>query len=372
MNRIFRVPFPLLLLCAFFAAFAPRVEAHDPGLSRISVIEDGGVLKVSLEGAASDFAPLLSAAESEHRSALLGLIDLSGGENTLAPDRTSFERLEGDPRWSMEIEGVPSDRELRLTALALDRLPRGHRHYVVFESPAGTVRARALLDEVDPAAVLRAAMVATPAIAITGETSPVVIDEVESEIAPTNTNFRLFVGIGFEHILGGLDHLVFVLAIALTAGTLAARVKMLTGFTIAHSITLALGALGWVVLPGALVEPLIALSIAWLAVEAWQGKSEARRGGARHFWLTFACGLVHGLGFAGALSELGLERGSGFVTSLLGFNVGVELGQILVLLVILPLIAGLGRVRGGPERITRFASAGILVAGSFWFFERVI
>ena len=139
--------------------------------------------------------------------------------------------------------------------------------------------------------------------------------------------FADYIVVGFEHILPlGLDHILFVIGLFLLSTALRPLIIQITAFTLAHTVTLALGATGIVTLPGSVVEPLIALSITYVAIE--NVMSERLRK-----WrpvIVFLFGLLHGLGFAGVLSEFGFAPGQ-FVASLIAFNIGVELGQLVVI-----------------------------------------
>jgi hypothetical protein len=139
---------------------------------------------------------------------------------------------------------------------------------------------------------------------------------------------RSYLVLGVRHILdGGWDHIAFVTALMLgSALRLRAQLWQLSAFTLAHSLTLALGALGWVLLPRGVVEPLIALSIVWVALANLFERSADTRGRAA---TAFCFGLLHGQGFASGLIQTGLPHGP-FVVALLSFNVGVELGQLSV------------------------------------------
>jgi hypothetical protein len=171
-----------------------------------------------------------------------------------------------------------------------------------------------------------------------------------------------FVGQGVVHILIGWDHLAFLLALLVLAPTLRGVALTVTAFTLAHSVTLAATALGWVSPPSALVEAVIALSIAWVAFENLSGLAEGAS--AHRWWLTFAFGLVHGFGFGGVLLEL--ELGDP-VPTLVGFNLGVELGQLAVVALAWPLLAGLRAAR--PRVYDALAVKGLsvgLVALGLW------
>jgi hypothetical protein len=176
--------------------------------------------------------------------------------------------------------------------------------------------------------------------------------------------FVSFVRLGVEHILTGWDHLLFLLVLLLRSGGWLSLVKIVTAFTVAHSVTLALAALDIVALPDRMVEAVIALSIAVVAAEnLFLTPVVARR------WLvSFAFGLVHGFGFSSVLRELGLPT-HGLLVSLLGFNVGVELGQMAVVAVALPALL-LVRTTRWRQRVVRGSSAAVLLVGVVLFVER--
>ena len=162
------------------------------------------------------------------------------------------------------------------------------------------------------------------------------------------TGWLSFIAMGVEHILGGLDHLLFLVALLALARGLWQSVTIVTGFTVAHSITLSLAVLGVVDVPSRIVEPLIAASIVWVAIENLLAPS-----GIGRRWLIAALfGLIHGLGFASALTELDLSRAA-LVRALVGFNVGVELGQIAFVVVVIPPLAWASRPGRLPRRRQR-------------------
>ena len=171
--------------------------------------------------------------------------------------------------------------------------------------------------------------------------------------------------LGFEHILAGWDHLLFLLALALPGGHLGAFVRIVTSFTIAHSLTLAVAALGLISVPAAPVEALIALSIAWVAAE----NLIRVRPMARRWVVAFAFGLIHGFGFSTALRDIGLPRDT-LLSSLLWFNLGIEFGQLLVLLLLVPALTWLSRMR--PEKpVSQALSALIFVASAMLLVQRL-
>lgn len=180
--------------------------------------------------------------------------------------------------------------------------------------------------------------------------------------------FRLYTVAGFEHILPkGLDHILFVLGLFFSSLLLASLLWQVTAFTLAHSITLGMASLGIVAAPGNIVEPLIALSIVWVAVENCLFKQTSR-------WRTavvFGFGLLHGLGFAAVLSEYGLPKDD-LVPALLAFNIGVELGQISVILMAFAVTFWLRDKRWYRKGVQIPVSVFVGVVGMFWFLERTV
>jgi hydrogenase/urease accessory protein HupE len=173
--------------------------------------------------------------------------------------------------------------------------------------------------------------------------------------------------LGVEHILGGFDHLLFVLGLVLLVRDGRRLVLTVTAFTVSHSLTLAASVLGWVTLPRAPVEAVIALSIVLLALECASPRPSLTR---RAPWLVaFAFGLLHGFGFAGALAEIGLPPHQ-LATSLASFNLGVELGQLLVVLPAFVALRAAARFAFAKqaENVLVYAIGGFAV---YWSIERV-
>jgi hypothetical protein len=172
--------------------------------------------------------------------------------------------------------------------------------------------------------------------------------------------------LGVHHILSGWDHLLFLLGLLLPGGGLLSLFKIVTAFTLAHSVTLALAVLDLVHLPDRLVESVIALSIAFIAAENLFPRATI----ARRWVVSFAFGLVHGFGFSSALRELGLPS-QGLALSLLGFNLGVEAGQVMVVALVLPLLLLLQRTSWEPRMVSA-SSLAILIVGLVLFVERLL
>jgi hypothetical protein len=178
-----------------------------------------------------------------------------------------------------------------------------------------------------------------------------------------------YFALGVEHILGGIDHLLFVLCLMLLVPGRVALLKTITAFTLAHSLTLAASALGAVQVPQAPVEATIALSIVFVARELARGQAALA---ARRPWLVaFAFGLLHGFGFAGALAEVGLPHGE-VPLALALFNVGVEAGQILFVGAVLGLLALARRIRWQPARwAAQLPVYAIGAVAASWWLQRM-
>ena len=178
---------------------------------------------------------------------------------------------------------------------------------------------------------------------------------------------KRFAAAGVHHILIGPDHLLFLIGLLLLGGSLRQLVMVVSAFTVAHSVTLSLAALRIVAPPAWLIEPAIALSIVYVGAD----NLTVRGGRDMRAWIAFAFGLIHGFGFASVLREMDLPaRALGW--SLLSFNLGVEAGQLLV---VVPVASALALIRARSERLGRqLAVAGsvvVIAAGAFWFIQRV-
>lgn len=188
------------------------------------------------------------------------------------------------------------------------------------------------------------------------------------EKAPANDVIAFYLKLGFTHILpSGSDHILFVVGLCLLSTKVRVILWQATAFTVAHSITLALSMQNIIVAPSAVVEPIIALSILFIAVEnllltelkPWR------------VMVVFGFGLIHGMGFASSLNEIGLPRNK-FLTSILSFNVGVELGQIAVILLVFALIVvPFGKMPYYRKRVVYPLSILIALIALYWTIQRV-
>jgi HupE / UreJ protein len=174
-----------------------------------------------------------------------------------------------------------------------------------------------------------------------------------------------FVKLGIEHIFTGYDHLAFLAGLLLMTASLKALLKIVTSFTFAHSITLALATFNIVSIPSRFIESLIALSIAYIAIENFTGKT------LLHRWkITFLFGLVHGFGFSNVLKQMALTRRT-LAISLFSFNGGVEVGQLVFVSLVFPLVFLVAGSRWKSQFLSA-ASALIAALGLFWFVQRLI
>jgi hydrogenase/urease accessory protein HupE len=176
-----------------------------------------------------------------------------------------------------------------------------------------------------------------------------------------------FIPSGIHHILIGPDHLLFLVGLLLLGGSLRRLAMVVTAFTVAHSITLSLAALNILNPPARLIEPAIALSIVYVGAD----NLLAQGGRDMRTWIAFAFGFIHGFGFANVLREMGLPpRALGW--SLFSFNLGVEIGQLLVVVLVASAFAALrSRSEWAGRQLVFAGSIIVMIAGAFWFVERV-
>lgn len=349
-----------LVLLGLLAFVPRRAEAHTLGLSRSEWRFDAAELTARISLARADALALAPSADadgdgliSESEAAAEGVarrtvedrlrVDAGGVPCTLENATLELEEDDG-ARFTARYACGPGERSADLGAF-LSVLATGHRQAAFVHDSEGAPREALLHVGASTLALGSAERAAAPSSRL--------------DVA------RDYVVLGVEHIWFGIDHVVFLLGLVLIGGRLRDVVAMATAFTVAHSITLALAVLEIVVPSGALIEPLIALSVAYVGVENLRGTEPKTR------WrITAAFGLVHGFGFAGALAEVGLPRES-VPLALLSFNVGVELGQLAILAVVVPLLARLHAKRWFRERAVPILSGAIVFVGLAWFVERV-
>lgn len=362
--------FTVALVSVLVTSWPKVASAHVLGLSTGEYAARGASLHVRLAFARAEIArlvprldadgdghvspPEVEAAREDLEANIVAPIEVRVGGEACAPKLTGAGLTEEDGLLiDARFACSAADRPFDVRAGFLDRLAKGHRH--VARAVGAEIRDQVLGAE-------EASFVVVPLVPGApgaGGAAP------EAKATPSSS--LSFVGLGVEHILTGYDHLVFVVALVLVRARLRDVALAVTAFTVGHSVTLALATLDVVTPSARVVEPAIALSIAYVGVE-----NLLARGASKRWRVTLPFGLVHGFGFAGALRELALPRAE-VPAALLSFNVGVELGQLAVLAVAIPLVAIARRVssRFDPAGV-RVASAAVVVSGLAWFFWRVI
>ena len=332
----------VLLTAALALGFPAAATAHDPGLSALDVrvLPDRVVATLSL--APGDARLLVS-----ERGGTLEAIALDSIEMVLdgarLPSRVESRSTESETGGTVVLAfDGGSGGSLTVRSSVPARLARGHRELLTVRGPDGALLAERMLDDRE--------------------------GTVNLTMAPRGSALASqFFALGLRHILAGYDHLVFLAAVLLGVRRLTSVVKTVTSFTVAHSLTLALAVLGFVRLPAAIVEPLIAMSIVVVGLE-----NLLRRENDSRWKLTFAFGLVHGFGFAGALQELGIGAGSiGIALPLGAFNAGVEVGQIAVATAIWPFVARLNHAPLARFHLARMCSLLVVTAGAYWLVARI-
>jgi hydrogenase/urease accessory protein HupE len=341
-------------------------KAHDPGLSNLTIRPGTNSLEAILTVAVRDAAQL--AELDQNHDGTVTQVEFGRSqrqlEATVSRDvvitadgkvrKPQFIRSHLDQNNNVELRldfGAPASSNLEIQSKIITSLPFGHRQYLEVQNSRGETVFERLLS----AAANRATM-QTPQT----DESNAALEAVRS--------FTTFLSLGVKHILTGYDHLLFLFGLLVVARGFVSSLNIITSFTIAHSITLAMATFRLVQIPSGIVEPLIAASIVFVGIENLLRGDVLR---ARRM-VPFGFGLIHGFGFASALREAGIGSGSGgIVLPLFSFNLGVELGQIMVAAAVLPII---WKVRKNPMFIARWApacSAAVVVLGSFWFVQRV-
>ena len=351
----------LALLVIFTTIFA---RAHAPGLSTLKLQHEGEQLHAELIFSPYDLESVIpldqnsdgkiSAAEIGGAQPILqklmvNLLEVSLDGKPLAILETKCSQDESS-NFRFEVKLSPgSGVVLKVVSKWVDALPPGHRQFVSFQEGNGKEVIEDLLDSANNTFTVNLATAPT-------ETA-----------RRTPPSFAQFFVLGIEHILTGYDHLLFLFALLIVCDSFASVVKIVTCFTLAHSLTLALATLDIVQIPSRIIEPTIAASIIYVGLENIFSRGHPKR----RWLLTFAFGLVHGFGFAGVLREMEIAKAGSVVVPLVSFNLGVEAGQIAVAAMILPVIWRLKRQPSFTPRWVPACSALVAAAGIYWFIQRV-
>ena len=349
-----------LTLLLSWLCLIPAARAHQPGLSTVQVNLGSNRLTAQLIFAWPELEALVPMDANHDRE--LSDAEFAAARSTLLKKGEPAIAFESDGRMlSLQapvevhredtnglrfnfIFEFPATRVLTLNSEILAELPRTHRQIVTVLRADGTSLGEAVLEFDRPS-------VDVPLFALTGQKQL--------------NGVRDFLVLGVEHILTGWDHLAFLLGLLVIGGGLRDAIKIITSFTVAHSLTLVLATLNVINIPSSYVEPLIAASIVYVGFE-----NVVRRNFSKRWMLTFGFGLIHGCGFASVLREMGLgANGTSVVTPLICFNLGVEAGQLAIAAVMLPLIWKL-KPRF-PKRWLPVTSAGLILIGSYFLVDRL-
>ncbi|MBC8094529.1 MAG: HupE/UreJ family protein [Akkermansiaceae bacterium] len=351
----------LALGCAAISAFA-----HDPGLSRAVVRINDSNIQVTVGLAFADAASLvpiqkvsgsnpsastLAEAADQLRVMAAQIAELKLDGSPVMPGKSDCH-FEGTDNASIELTfPLQPFRHLEFRSPGLTRLSPGHRQLLSIQNADGAPLAEHLLSAKENSASCEIP---------TAWKTPAQDTRAHS--------FADFLLLGVKHIWTGYDHLLFLFALLVVTRDFRSSIKLITCFTVAHSLTLAVATLSLFEISSGVVEPLIAASIVYVGMEnLFRGDDPKGR-----WLLTFAFGLIHGFGFAGVLRELGVgANGSGIALPLISFNLGVELGQITIAALVLPLI---WKLRTHPTFVRQWVPAGsvaVALLGTFWFAQRV-
>lgn len=345
--------------------------AHDPGISTAQGELSGNTLSLTTGFAPADARYLLPAEfhgdgsftleEFESvRERLLAvapqLWEVRSGTKVSTVRDLKVELLPGDNVSFQFVFPRPPGVSLRLSALKLPELPESHRQFVIISDENGSVITKKLLKAED-------------------FTLEVPVGEAGSagKIPTSAGNLATaweFVKLGIVHIWQGYDHLLFLFALLLVCRTFRSIVAIISCFTVAHSLTLGLATLNLIDLPSRIVEAAIAASIVFVGGENLFRRDHEPRG---RWVLTFAFGLIHGFGFASVLRDLGVAPEFGDIAlPLFTFNLGVEIGQIAIASVVLPVIWQLRKRQEFVKNGVPVLSGLVACAGLYWLIERTL
>lgn len=354
-----------LLLAGWLLLQASLGYGHAPGLSSVDLQVGGKRLDAKITFALQDieaFAPMdsdldaeVSDAEREAAKPAIGRLlaeqfAVAADSQLLKPQQAANVSYDDQNNAHIELSfSVPASQQLLVQSKLLSLLPEGHKEFVTVRNLDGATLLEKMLGRSDDSLSINLAE--------------------GGQQAGDSSTFVGFFKLGVEHIITGYDHLLFLFALLAVTHSFWPAIRIITFFTIAHSITLALASLDMVSLPSSFVEPFIAATIIYVAVEnIVRGDHPKGRQ-----WLTFSFGLIHGFGFASVLRELDIASGdSGVLLPLLSFNLGIESGQIAVAAVVLPIIWQLNNRLQTAALFLRVCSIAVVLVGGYWFLERTL
>lgn len=340
--------------------------AHPPGLSSIYLQVEQHGIAARMTFALQDieaFAPMDSdldaeVSNAERDAAKTSIAELLSGQLKLSLDGRAVLPIEPGKVGFDEQNNAHVDftyelpdgtaRQLRLKSEFLALLPEGHQQQLTVKNKGRQVIAEAMFSR---------------------EHDELIVDLQSVQLPSAFETFVDFFKLGVEHIVTGYDHLLFLFGLLMVTHGFWPAIKIITFFTIAHSITLAIAGLNIIDLPSRFVEPFIAATIVYVGVE---NIIRGDRPKGRH-WLTFGFGLVHGFGFASVLREMKIGNADfGILLPLLSFNLGIETGQIAVAALVLPLIWQLNNRVETARKFLTACSCAICLMGMYWLVERTL
>ena len=346
----------VLVVTALAATWS--AEAHPIPFSYLDLRVQDGQIEASLVAHIIDLAHDLEidpperlldpAVAAEHADAMAELVErrleLASGQRSFAPEWLAPEVLPERQSVRLQFRYGLDQRPgvLEVGTILFPYDPKHQTFLNIYES--GELRRQAILDVSHPR-----------------------VEYFLGTWQGTQAVVQRFLPLGVHHILTGADHLLFLVGLLLLGGTVRQLLIVVTAFTLAHSVTLSLAALDLFSPPGSIVEPAIALSIVWV------GADNLLVGGGRDMraWIAFAFGLIHGFGFAGILRAMELPS-RGVAWSLVSFNIGVEIGQLAVVIVAAFALAALrSRSELAGRRLAWAGSVVVIVVGGYWFVQRV-
>ena len=359
-KRVWRMAFAAALLAVVsIFSFAPHAMAHPVPFSYLDVRIEPGAIELTLVAHMFDVAHELGVDPADR--VLDGSVLGSKGDVLLTLLRSRLQIVAGglpltEAAWSSP-EPLPDQQSVRW-----------HARYLTTTAP-GSLTVTATLFPYDPAHQTFVNFYEGGAL-----TSQAILDRSHPQLEyfvgdrqGVLAFIRKFVPAGIHHILIGPDHLLFLVGLLLLGGSIRRLLLVVSAFTVAHSITLSLAALNVVTPPVRLIEPAIALSIVYVGVDNLM----VGRGRDVRAWIAFAFGFIHGFGFANVLREMNLpSRALGW--SLFSFNLGVEIGQLLVVVIVASALMGLrSRNEAAGRRLAFAGSLVVILVGAFWFVQRI-
>ena len=351
-----------LICAAVFVAIARPAAAHPVPFSYIDIRIDGRVVEVSVVAHAWDLIHDLKLGPETTDERFLEPAFLQARAQAISAIFESRLRVEADGQ--ALVAGPWSAPEA-----LMDRLSVRVRTRYEATAPPGVVRVTTVMFPYDPIHqtflnVYEGGQLSAQAILSVERPS---FEHFAGTRQGAWSVVRKFLPSGIHHILIGPDHLLFLVGLLLLGGTIKRLVLVVSAFTVAHSVTLTLAALNIVTPPASVIEPAIALSIVYVGIDNLM----VRGGRDMRAWIAFAFGFIHGFGFANVLREMDLPpRALGW--SLFSFNLGVELGQVIVVVAVASLLAVVRkRSETAGKRLAVVGSWVVIAAGAFWFVERV-